>query len=199
MTSRIILICGLALCACSSSSDGGAGPAASTTSSTEKPPPPPPPNPVPPPPPADAGTDSPEVVDKTPVLTFVRDGVTHTVIANTTKVKKNTDGSIEVDASFDPPFPRSPPLDPGAAWLTVSAKNKSVSSCAKDAYVSLLYQEPDGTITTASAAVSTGNCTMQVKRFGDDGLFEGNADGALVNSTHGRNWTFSVTWRQPVP
>jgi hypothetical protein len=40
---------------------------------------------------------------------------------------------------------------------------------------------------------------MQVKRFGDDGLFEGNATGSLVSSTHGRNWSFSVTWRQPVP
>jgi hypothetical protein len=203
MTSRIMLVCGLLglLCACSSDGGGGAGPAASSTSTTDKPPPAPPPqaNPPPGPPPGDAGNDAPEVVDKTPVLTFVRDGATQTVLPNTTKVEKNSDGSYSVKASFDPPFPRSPPLDPGAAWLTVNVKNKGATSCAKDAYVDLLYQEPNGTITSADASVASGSCTMQVKRFGDDGLFEGSATGFLANSNFSRNWSFSVTWRQPTP
>src|SRR5262245_13773536 len=118
----------LAVCshgvACSvSSTGGGDGPGtepSATPSSTSSATPPPTTSTTTTPPASDGGADSAPPVDKTPVLTFVRDGQTQTIFPNTLKVKKNDSGGYTIDASYPAPYPKSPPLDPGASWLTIS-------------------------------------------------------------------------------
>ena len=146
---------------------------------------------------ANPGVDSSPVVDHTPVLTYTLNGQPQTVDGSIT-VTKDASG-IHMKAVYPAIYPRTPPLDPGNSWLSITVVDKTSAVCSNKNYVTVLYQETDSTITDVNATGIEGDCTMSITRLGDDGLFEGQATGTLVNTNFNRSWPFTVTWRQAVP